>query len=337
MNNNIQYYPIIKWKAGERKALEYLNDMSDMFTPIIEIVEDTTAEKFFKELSAVYDAPIMLDISHCANLSNLSYANFFDYAICNEIEFIPVITYDNLNLVTKLPSNEIALKLGINDTYEGSTTESILTLLNKLYPDKRFSIILDGGVILKKEDANNVYQQFCKLISTSCLLSFTFSNIIIALTSFPEDPFIPAGENKAFKRFDIEIYKNIRKKFSGHTILYKLRYADYGVTKFTDSDLDFSKMRNGILPKIKYTTFNKYIVLKGKRGNSPRTSNDMAEEIINSDYYFGKYFSFGDLDIYSRGKRENGPGSNQQWVTINANHHISVVLEQLSNLDDFLM
>ena len=130
------------------------------------------------------------------------------------------------------------------------------------------------------------------------------------------------------------IYRYLLRHFKGHSVYHKLSYADYGVTKFTDHELDFSKMKNGILPKIKYTTFDSYIVLKGKK--SVRTYTDMSKEIIESDYYLGKDFSFGDLDIYKRGTKQSGPGNNTQWVTINANHHISVVLEQLSNLDAFL-
>jgi hypothetical protein len=60
----------------------------------------------------------------------------------------------------------------------------------------------------------------------------------------------------------------------------------------------------------------------------------MAKEVFNADYYFGDEFSFGDLDIKERAFNLNkkGPGSSTNWVTIEANHHIAVVVEQLSKI-----
>ena len=335
MNNTNHYYPILKWKAGEKNALAQLKHKSGCFTPIIELVVPCVAETFFEELVPLYNEPIFLDLTHYPGSSEKLLEEFISYAVGNNQEFIPVISYENLSLIPRLQDTKIAIKLTVPEANNVMSNEALLAFLSQMYPNNQFIIILDGGLVLNQSTANSSYNSFKKLLSTPYLASASFDQVIVTLTSFPEQLNIPpAGENHYFERYDINIYRYLLRHFKENSVFHKLSYADYGVTKFTDSELDFSKMKNGILPKIKYTTFDSYIVLKGKK--SVRTYTDMSKEIIESDYYFGKDFSFGDLDIYKRGTKQSGPGNNTQWVTINANHHISVVLEQLSNLDAFL-
>ena len=52
--------------------------------------------------------------------------------------------------------------------------------------------------------------------------------------------------------------------------------------------------------------------------------------LINSGYYKGENFSFGDKKIMeiSKGNKEDG-GKGTTWVTISTNHHLTLVLKQL--------
>jgi len=96
--------------------------------------------------------------------------------------------------------------------------------------------------------------------------------------------------------------------------------------------------RLGIKIPIPEDIENSYIVLKGERDQITRklTKNytTLAKDIYESDYYYGENFSYGDLEIKERalGLNKKGPGSNTNWVTISANHHIAAVIEQLSKL-----
>lgn len=160
---------------------------------------------------------------------------------------------------------------------------------------------------------------------------------VVNVYSFPENiSSIGAGEEKRFTRYDFSIFKKLMKHLENSGVKSLLGYSDYGVTKFTDSDIDFSLLRYGILPKIKYTTNDEYIVLKGKKdhrtGAMVVSYKDLARRIIQSEYYFGNDFSHGDYEIYLKAQEGQGVGNARNWVTYCANHHIAVLLAQLSSL-----
>lgn len=97
-------------------------------------------------------------------------------------------------------------------------------------------------------------------------------------------------------------------------------------------------MKYGVLPKARYTLDDHYWVLKGAKDREKnrwiRGAKTLAEDIYKSPHFYGDSFSFGDLDIKERALTLNnkGPGNSTNWVTISANHHIAVVLKQLSTI-----
>jgi hypothetical protein len=125
-------------------------------------------------------------------------------------------------------------------------------------------IMLDLGVITSDRDIARGYSDLRTIINGCLIDSETFSRIIIAISTFPEDlSNIPAGQNVQLARLDIKLFERVLNDFV--TIKNHLAFSDYGVTKFTETDIDFSKLKLGILPKAKYTTSDFYWVLKGKK------------------------------------------------------------------------
>ncbi|MGY0372309.1 beta family protein [Clostridium sp. JNZ J1-5] len=57
----------------------------------------------------------------------------------------------------------------------------------------------------------------------------------------------------------------------------------------------------------------------------------MCDNIINSSFFYGKDFSYGDKLIHEKAIEKNKPGGNKDWVTISTVHHITAILKQLSN------
>jgi len=214
--------------------------------------------------------------------------------------------------------------------------EEILNLLSS-YQNHEINLILDAGEVIDSRTANNTFDSYKRTLSDNIKLLCTFENITICLTSFPEDLRVESGEDMTYKRYDILIFKKLIEEFKDSELNEKLQYSDYGVTKFTETDLDFSKMKYGILPKVKYTTNTDYIIKKAEKDRRnnifTRSIIDITKEIVNSKYFFGKEFSYGDKCIYEKAYSANvKPGNPQQWVTYCANHHLAVVMEQLSNL-----
>lgn len=334
---SINYYPIIKWKKGEQEALRNFDLAYTNFYPIIEIVDECSPIVFFTDLSSCYSAPIYFDLSRFQ--SKYLY-NFIVYAADNDIQAYPIFHIQNLleSADNVLPS-KFSVKIPISVDFEDPTIIEILKRLSS-YKNREISLILDAGEVIESRIEGITYKTYCKVISDNIEILSEFENIIICLTSFPERLSIESGKDKVYERYDILIFKKIIERYKDSELHGKIQYSDYGVTKFTKSEIDFSKMQYGILPKVKYTTGELYIVKKGAkdriRNVFTRSYIDIAREIVNSPYFYGQNFSYGDQCIYNKATLpKSSPGNPQQWVTYCANHHFTLLMEQLSNLSDF--
>ena len=232
--------------------------------------------------------------------------------------------------------DKFAIKIPIPVDFEGLSFKEILNVLSS-YQNKEINLVLDAGEVIDSRSANIIFDLYDRYISDNIDDLYDFENITVCLTSFPERLDISAGEDMSFKRYDILIYKKIIEKFRDSKINGKIQYSDYGVTKSTETDLDFSKMRYGILPKVKYTTDKQYLVKKGQKDRRnnifTRSFIDISKEIVNSPCFYGEHFSYGDKCIYEKANAVDAkPGNSTQWVTYCANHHLTVLMEQLSNL-----
>lgn len=332
----INYYPILKWKKGEQNALKNLQVNFQNFYPIIEINEECSPSDFFALLETCFTTPIFFDI----NKFNVEYINhFINYASLNNIAAYPILYFDDIMNNTICPPDKFSVKIPIPVDFEGPSFEAILAILSSVQKH-HMNLILDAGQVLDSRTANNTFDSYYRAISNNIDALSKFANIIICLTSFPEQLNIKSGEDMSYKRYDILIFRKLIEIFSASKLKEKIHYSDYGVTKFTGSGLDFSKMRYSILPKVKYTTKTHYIVKKGEKDRinniSTRSYIDISKEIVNSSYFFGEKFSYGDKCIYEKATTVNAkPGNSTQWVTYCANHHLTVLMEQLSNLFDF--
>lgn len=262
-------------------------------------------------------------------------SEYIKFAIHNSIDIFPVIyEYDDFSILEGV--NKAAIRLPIPESFEGNSNSDIIKQFSKLSKVDEKILIFDAGVVEPK-NANIILESYRQLISSNRDILATFSKVVICLTSFPEILNVEAGENAIYPRNDFAIFKYILKNFKELEPRINFSYSDYGVTKFTDSEMDFSFLKYGILPKIKYTTDKEYVVLKGKKDHAKgiflRSYFDMAKEIIKSSYFYGKDYSFGDNEIYKRASDlTNKPGGSTNWVTYAANHHLTVVLEQTSSL-----
>lgn len=333
--NNILYYPILKWKTGEQCALSKRNFNTQNFLPIIELVDETEPFTFFNSVASCYNGPIIYDTARC-DQDRVLLSSYAAYAQEHHIEAYPLLypndIYDQFETISKMTS-KVSVKIPIPEDIDGESTQDILNSLVPYSSDTLIDLIFDAGEVLTPQIANIVFATYKDLLINNETLINKFKNLVVCLTSFPEQPTIDSGESTSYIRYDIQIFSKLCSYFP----TYKLSYSDYGVTKFTESELDFRLMKYGTLPKIKYTTYDKYYIHKGKKdrihGIYTRSIKDMCKEIIKSPYYSGQEFSYGDQIIYEKATLPTaGPGNSPQWVTYCANHHLTLVMEQLSNL-----
>ncbi|MBN1042546.1 hypothetical protein DVW07_10795 [Clostridium botulinum] len=339
------YIPILKWKKGEQVALSNLSAThKQSITPLVELTDLIEPHDFISTLQSCYDLPIYLDTDIASEDDSDYLVSILEESFKSDTVIYPVIHYNNIDIIDSLPETSIvAIKIGVPEEIDGPSFDDIFDSIKYLKSNKpslNMDIILDLGLILNNSEANSQYRDVKNLLKDYFIGKNFFNSIIICATSFPENlSKVEAGEKILFKRFDYLIYKKILSNFQMLNKFFK--YSDYGVTKFTDSDIDFSMMKYGILPKLKYTFEESYLLWKGKRKKLSKELEisyyDLAEELLNSKYYYGKSFSFGDLDIHERYEKAKKKGTKKcgngtTWVAISANHHIAVVIEQLSKL-----
>lgn len=345
MKNDFIYVPILKWKQGEQEALKKLNnEHTKRIFPLIEIVDYEESEKVIKDLLSFDYGPIYVDTIIAAEDDRDILLSIVKEGIKNNKLIFPVCYFDDLyDIILKFPKelNRIIIRIPIPEDIYGPSYDDIFSSIQKYKSNNNIilDLMLDLASITDRGTANRQLRDLKEVIDNYLFGNSFYNSIIICSTSFPQDiSNVPAGTKESFDRYDIKIFEKILKNVKYANIKDKFIYSDYGVTKFTDSEIDFSKLRYGILPKIKYTLDYEYIVLKGQRNQITReivkSYIDLAKEVYESDYYYGENFSFGDLEIKERALLLNkkGPGSNKNWVTISANHHIAVVIEQLSSL-----
>ncbi|MEN1968882.1 hypothetical protein WMZ97_12520 [Lentibacillus sp. N15] len=348
----LKYYPILKWKMGEKIALERLSkNVINKIAPIIEVVESEKKIDILREIRQIngFDK-IFLDTSYVEDDNSGYLENLMIEAGSKGLPIYPVLSYDEFKYRADnfIKSDELLVKIAIPEDLDGddynTMFDSIKKWINKC--DVNLSVLLDLGLIENRMDANRQYAEL-KRVLDKYIMELNINNIIISVTSFPDDlSDISSGGENFYKRFDIKIFTRLMESKEFHALNEKICYSDYGVTKFTESEIDFSRLRYGILPKARYTTKDDYWILKGKRDNYTKewimNHQTLAQTIFSSSYYYGENFSFGDYDIMERAlghKKDSpektvGPGSNTNWVTIAVSHHIPVVVDELSMLFD---
>lgn len=343
MSQKKYYAPILKWKAGEKTALQNLEQKhKTCIVPLLEFVDYIEPTKVINDLNDCFEGPVGLDTIYVDEGDRQYLTSLIEEAKNNNKIIYPILYFkdfpDLANNLYKL-SSRIIVRLPVPEDIHGPDNETILNYLSEWKQGKTINldIMLDLSTIEKPREANLVYTETKNILERKVLGNQTWHQIIIAVSSFPEDiSLIPAGENAFFERLDIMLFEKLFQCKTLSEIQNRLVFSDYGVTKFTDTELDFSLLRYGILPKAKYTTKENYWVLKGAKNHLTKTwikdHKAIALEIYNSPHYYGEEYSFGDSDINERAHDRKGPGNNTNWVAICVNHHIAVVVEELSQI-----
>lgn len=341
------YVPIVKWKAGEQVALSKLDtNHKETIRPLIEFVngEDYLDQRKFitkltqHEISNFYLDTIIADEGDREDFtSNIQQLLNEDISVCpiifeNEIQDIGV----NLSKFC----GEVAIRVPLPED-----TEDYDSMFDDLANLKSVSgididLIIDYEHIESSASRKSCYRETKALIHEFLLDSDLIRYIIFSSTSFPADiSNVGAGDIVTYERHDFNLFNKLYSNTKFDDISNKFIYSDYGVTKFTDSEIDFRFLKYGVLPKLKYTTDTHYLYMKGQRDKGTHELSlgypELSHNLISTSDYYGNDFSFGDNDIKERALKNKGPGNSTNWVTIAANHHITVVIEQLSNLYGF--
>jgi hypothetical protein len=335
----VRYYPVCKWKKGEQHALRGLTPVQQSkLVPIIEIVDEISAEDMILTLENI-NCPVYVDTDNIdsdekeTQLAILS-AGVQTGTTIHAVLSYPFTSFDSLDPVLY---DNCLFKIPIFcDLEEADHNQIIESIQKKKGP--HFGILLEIGLSDKQEYLGIQLAATREFLRDHSEFLLSADVVVFSTSSFPEDfSCLGSGQVRSFPRNDIRLLASLLPHLPGE-LMVKAAYSDYGVSRFTDTDIDFSKMKYGILPKIKYTTDDAYYVFKGQRdhrtGEMVINAKSLAQWLVSSEFFFGRNFSYGDNEIYNKSLPETRPGGNTNWVTYCANHHFVALLNQISMLFD---
>lgn len=349
MDSSIVYAPIIKWKAGERIALQELEpERKSKIAPVVELIDYDEPTSLLEDLGSLGGPLSYVDTSYVDNGDRDLIARLCEQARRSGVtDVIPVFYHEDLasgdRRVFLENSERFLVRVPVPVSLGGSEFEDTAELLQLCCRehDRRADLLLDMGVLADRRIAGRMLAELKQALT--CLAHVAGDKIYIAVSCFPESlGDLAAGDSIFHERFELDVYHFALRFLEGigcTELRRRIAFSDYGVAKFTDTDIDFSLLRYGVLPKTRYTTRTHYWIQKGKkdrlRDEWIRSYRHLAKSIFESEHFFGEDFSYGDSLIHKKARKIDGegPGNHMNWITIGTNHHIAVVMEQLAKLD----
>lgn len=357
------YVPILKWKRGERNALEKLDQtLKSNITPLIEVQPvpfDHAQGNFSKSLdnhlsdigNQVKTAwkkiePIFVDL-------NTLYENgdFEDDSlqsgehpvefVIDEIESkgIPAIPVTGIyrhtpfhaaiKAVWKKYNRGICLRLEEAELSDISILKSdIDNLLNFLQIDREMvDIILDYKQIIPQQEQQHTSNVVLTIVKLPYLLDWR--TLTLASTAYPKNlTQIPTNSTGSLSRTEWKVYQNLKK----YGLARVPAFSDYNI-----SHPDFINLNPRVInmaASIKYTAGNEFIIFRGIgiKNNGFSQMVQICQNIINHSTYCGGNFSFGDQYIFDCAHQNCTTGNAEKWVTVGVNHHLSFVSHYFASL-----
>jgi hypothetical protein len=330
---NYKYVPILKWKQGEQGSLKFLEEsIKDSIIPLIQITPDLNLSKFSSTMLNWENRLFYFDmLPECYE----QYDGSIYFSILNQCDsqfVIPVLNIDDEQDVIEkaliYSKNGIALRVSSADFNED--LDAALEKLNLFFSyvsPSNIDLIIDSRYI----DIANV------LIIESILnniIQIGVRRLVISASSFPQTlTKCIINEICLLPRHEFSVYKKIISKFSEKT-KSEIIFSDYAV-----SHPDYLEFIPGMIPSfnIRYSDEKNYIILKGSQIKKGGLDSDkvtgLCNLLVSSKYFKGNDYSWGDEYI---GTRTDGQkcGNLTTWRKVGTNHHITLVVNQLSNLLD---
>jgi Beta protein len=109
-------------------------------------------------------------------------------------------------------------------------------------------------------------------------------------------------------------------------------FGDYGATR-ADWPSAFDPTEMSISAKIVYATDEDWVIVKGEKlGNDPDQYHALARRLRQHPLFLAAEHCPSEVRIIECSKEIGGPGNSETWVTVATRHHLEVVTRQLANL-----
>jgi hypothetical protein len=162
-------------------------------------------------------------------------------------------------------------------------------------------------------------------------------------TSFPETMGSIKEGAEIVPRYEWQLYKMLIAGLRG-TGLRPPSFGDYAINHPKVLELDMRQVNPSAT--IRYTIDDSWYIVKGKKVKKDKKDEGekvkdkkygfeqyryLSKSIINSKYYFGTTFSWGDDYIQKCATGKSGTGSLSTWRQVGTSHHIEKVIRDIAS------
>lgn len=358
MFNEKHYVPILKWKRGEQVALEKLDTISkSKLTPLIEIVPiaydfknecpkesiDKHLDDFCDQLRAAWglDRPVFIDLDYLAIDDRMVDGRhplkfLFDELRREQLSAIPV-TGNNRDTdyqtevknINQTDRRGICIRLE-DDDFLGTNKiiQDLLLLLN--VTEESVDLVIDLGAIVPEK------QRTALITATAVINSISnvnaFRTLTLAGTAYPSNisSYVATGTTGSVQRSEWINWKAIYSNLGQITRMPT--FGDYTINSPDIIEMDPRLMQ--MAAGIRYTGKNEFYIFRGvsvKKAGGWRQAQALCQDIIAHHCYSSRTYSWGDAYIYDCAKGTASTGNAESWRRVGTNHHLTLVVNELSN------
>lgn len=348
----LKYAPVLKWKQGEQFALLNLNEsIKGQILPIICLMNlngDPIDEirKIIKFWGTNY--PVCIGFHNNLYKDNVmalrEYMNELIKGAFNAgVRFIPVISSLNSKEYLETLSNlKDYLPNGIMMQFKNKEFNVIKEAIEKFSKNYSFNaneILVQLDYFMVDSNIDSTTYADIAFNSIDKINLTDYKAVIFTAASFPTAILgLEANSITPISRHEWLIWKEIVKKHKD------IIYGDYCSDDPLDQDLTFGAT---IIPTIRYTKNDFWYIVRGKHDKTrPRDFSQfhvLSKKLIaRSDIYCGRGYSWGDNEIEEcankicTGSKKCNHGHMGEWVKRNSNHHMTYVVNQVSEFLDSL-
>lgn len=360
------YYPLLKGRDGEFRALEQLSvDQREPMTPLIDVPPqsitfervdddkriqiDTIDETLDGYAAKVVKAwgqvdPCLIDIAGFDPRDRLKNGDhplvaFFAEAREVGLAAVPVTGPDRdsaqIQAVREVTSGRplgaaIRLRGPVLQQPEGLAA-TLPALLEQIGLEAhQVDLLLDFGELIKTRVAETVAA--AEQVIASLPELDRWRSLVLCTGAFPAElgNFVGKNETKELPRRDWQLWLGLT---SSYRELPRLpAFGDYGVAR-ADWLSPFDPTEMSISAKIVYATDEDWVIVKGERlTNDPLQFHDLARRLIRHPGFLTEGHCPGEEAIIRSAENVGGPGNLRVWMTVGTRHHLEVVIQQLASL-----
>jgi hypothetical protein len=356
------YVPCLRWKQGEYQAVLRLHDaIKHAFTPLIEIpelgwdFEEKKEKKTIDELLSEFAlkkickkwgrSPCFVDLSLIPPAERMENGVHPIRFIFNELRAIQCIAIPVTGLFRdeeyqqeikaglEKDKRGICLRIIIEQAARSTLKTGIDSLLSTLeIQSTDCDLILDLGAPINFRPLDSFTMAIQEIVSKLPYLN-NWRTFTLLGTSFPQTMGSIKKEVEIVPRYEWQLYKMLVDGLQKS----KLRlptFGDYAVNHPKVLELDMRKVKPSAT--IRYTIDDGWYIVKGKNVKDKKFGKftqyrDLSRKFIDSKYYHGPAFSWGDNFVQECASGRGKTGNLSTWRQVGTNHHIVKVTRDIAS------